>query len=752
MHSSTAILFATHFFNEEVLLLYRKLRDEVEGMDGVDGKYDVFLLLETSDGAEPPLPKDVRCFPFSMKSLKRLGFKPIAKTLLPGSNHFPVWLFRQAHREYRYYWNIEYDVRFSGHWNDFFAFFQHKKEDFLASHIGGRGDNPDWPHWHLLHLPEMKISEADLLKSFNPVYRISDRAMDYIGEILAKGGSGHHEVLLPTLLKHGGFSLADLGGTGKYAYPEKPELFYTANKAGDTWYKSSTMRYRPPYRAEEMCLENRLYHPIKPALRHAVLILAHKNMEHICRLVSFFKERCDVFVHLDRKSSFTPQEIERLTAFPQVRGVYRKYAVHWGGFSILKCELFLLKEAMEKSDAAYFHLLSGQDYPIRPLSDMLDFFEENRGTEFMSFTHLPSLNWEHCTFDRLTYFYFFDWLERGGKAFDFTRKSILFQRRWGIRRPVPLHFDHIYGGSQWFSITREAVGELLRYTRKHPRLYRRLRFSFAPDETYVTTVLVNRMPHEKIQNRNLRFIRWRNENGSSPANLSMEHLYHLLRSRAFFARKFDTCSKQLLDLIDQRLLPSASVTVSSTGGWRCDGFAPYRPDPDLAKSLLRFCRAECIDEALEMGCGTGLNVATLRLGGIAAAGYDANPHTPELSALLLPKGDDPCGIADLTDDFSEEPPHPLVLCLDVCGYIPEEYHERVVRNLAMLTGSFLVVSWTAPGRMGDGGARCYPRTEEEVVEMFRPYGLDLYRTATSGLRENTSRPFLKRELLVFRRI
>ena len=62
-----------------------------------------------------------------------------------------------------------------------------------------------------------------------------------------------------------------------------------------------------------------------------------------------------------------------LCEMPQVAGVYRKYSVHWGGFSILRCELFLLKEAINNCDAEYFHLISGQDYPIKPLSSFLDF-------------------------------------------------------------------------------------------------------------------------------------------------------------------------------------------------------------------------------------------------------------------------------------------------------------------------------------------------------------------------------------------
>ena len=490
-------------------------------------------------------------------------------------------------------------------------------------------------------------------------------------------------------------------------------------------------------------------------MKHAILILAHKDVAQLCRLVEFFSEDYAVFIHFDRKSPLSPEERGRLEAYPQVRAVFRRYAVHWGGFSLLRCMLFLLRRALRLApEAACFHLLSGQDYPLKPLRAMLDFFgaEENRGLDFLSFTHLPAPNWENNTYERFKYFFFYDWLPRGRRADLFTRKAVAFQKRWGIRRPVPNRFDHLYGGSQWFSLSRRTCGELLRYTRRHPGYYRRLRFTFAPDETYIPTVVVNIVPHSRIRNRNYRYIRWRNENGSSPANLSEEHLYHLARSDAFFARKFDACSRRLMDLADRYLLSPSAPAPGETGAWQCRTLVPYRPDRALSNALVRFCRQEEIGELLEMGCGTGLNVATLRRAGIRATGFDANPHTPELSALLLTAGDEPCGVADLTDDWTEEEPFPLVLCIDTCGYIPAAFHGRVLRNLAALAGKFLLLSWAAPGRGADDGCPLYGRDGEGIRRELRALGMEPDVGLTNFFRRQTDRPFLREELYAFRRV
>ena len=77
-------------------------------------------------------------------------------------------------------------------------------------------------------------------------------------------------------------------------------------------------------------------------MKQGILIQAHKDFEQLYHLIEYFSVGCYVFVHLDKKSTFTKEQIAQLKEMPQVKGVYKKYSVHWAGFSILKCELFLL--------------------------------------------------------------------------------------------------------------------------------------------------------------------------------------------------------------------------------------------------------------------------------------------------------------------------------------------------------------------------------------------------------------------------
>ena len=65
-------------------------------------------------------------------------------------------------------------------------------------------------------------------------------------------------------------------------------------------------------------------------MKHAVLILAHKNYPLLCRLIRYFAKDCEVFVHVDKKSKFTKDEIGQLYEYDSVKAVVQKYDVHWG--------------------------------------------------------------------------------------------------------------------------------------------------------------------------------------------------------------------------------------------------------------------------------------------------------------------------------------------------------------------------------------------------------------------------------------
>lgn len=240
-----AILIVTNRLSKDVIKRYRKIRKAAGALD------DVFLLYHGEDISAPVGYEGIEIEIFTDKILDNLRYKRLRKTLVPGSNHFPVLNFFINHPDYTHYWSIEDDVAFSGNWSNLFENVSANLDyDFITSHIRRYSDVPRWPWWKTLNFLEGKPNRDEMINSFNPIYRISNKALKYIDICLKDGYSGHHEVLLPTLLKKAGFTIADFGSADNHLTP------------GLSYCTLSTMRWKPVFLVP--CYKkNQLYHPAK---------------------------------------------------------------------------------------------------------------------------------------------------------------------------------------------------------------------------------------------------------------------------------------------------------------------------------------------------------------------------------------------------------------------------------------------------------------------------------------------------------
>ena len=134
--------------------------------------------------------------------------------------------------------------------------------------------------------------------------------------------------------------------------------------------------------------------PIKPQdnflakpLRHAYLVVAHRDDITFRTLISMLDDsRNDIFVHMDRKNkAFCAESLGRLVNHSRIFIVSPRASVSWGGYSQIRTALLLLKEATKHGRYAYYHLISGQDLPIKTQDYIHDFFDRNQGKEFVRF-------------------------------------------------------------------------------------------------------------------------------------------------------------------------------------------------------------------------------------------------------------------------------------------------------------------------------------------------------------------------------
>lgn len=426
-------------------------------------------------------------------------------------------------------------------------------------------------------------------------------------------------------------------------------------------------------------------------MKHAIIILAYNDITHLKKLIHYFCSDCDIFLHIDKKSILHQNHLMELKdCFPNIH-IYDRYKIHWGGFSILQCEMFMFSEALRNSNARYFHLLSGQDYPVKPLSYFLDFFDNNN-KDYIATTQLPNERWDKNTFSRFQYYYFHDYF-RNSRNSRFLAKIIILQRRIGICRSIPKQFNRLYGGSQWMSLTRRSLHILLDFTHKHPSFYNRMRFTFAPDEIYIQTVLMNLLNKEKIVPSNMRFIRYFYENGNKPANLDCNHIHLFLEQDVLFARKFsNNISNELRSIIDSKILSNLPIKISYTGAWEYAGLLNYKFNYHFFDFLRKYIVASELKDGVDVGCGIGLYVLNLRLMGFPMMGYDGNKEIEKLTKIIFYKQCSYCKYLDLTEKWIDDNTFDLTLCMDVLTYIPYHLRNQAIYNLLKITNKSLIIS------------------------------------------------------------
>ncbi len=292
-------------------------------------------------------------------------------------------------------------------------------------------------------------------------------------------------------------------------------------------------------------------------MKHAYLILAHKNWNQLMTLLSLLDDcRNDIFLHIDRYASDVPFDRLRAAVNQSQLVFVKRIRCSWGDYSLVEAELLLLKEAT-KTPHVYYHLLSGQDLPLASQGEIHEFFEKNTGLEYVNYRSMGS-DPELLLDKRFRYYSIFrrpvPHLKKDGITYFWMRRlqkyAPLVQKKLGVNRLKGME-GMIYYGSQWFSITDDFARYLLTqedYIKKHFRL------TTIPDEHFVQTVLMQSPFRERIASKDIRFVRW------IPGTIAHKHGhpyvftandYDMLMSSGFlFARKFDeTTDPEIISMI-----------------------------------------------------------------------------------------------------------------------------------------------------------------------------------------------------------
>lgn len=245
----------THFLSPPILREMRKITLSSQGLG------DAWLLYQGDTLPAIVRKKGFQAHRVSIEDLYNLGYDYKNIEIIPGKAHFPLLHFFRHQPDYDYYCIIEYDVRFTGSWQQLFRDINSVEADFLTSHILHYPYDPNWPHWDLSH-PHKNIPAKERIRGYNPIFRVSNRALAQVDKAHKDNWRGHNEVLLTTLLDHNGLEILDFNQIEKSNNSSR-ELYIPTRRNSKGTTVPGTIRYRPVHNRSPY-LPDKLYHPVKP--------------------------------------------------------------------------------------------------------------------------------------------------------------------------------------------------------------------------------------------------------------------------------------------------------------------------------------------------------------------------------------------------------------------------------------------------------------------------------------------------------
>jgi hypothetical protein len=315
------------------------------------------------------------------------------------------------------------------------------------------------------------------------------------------------------------------------------------------------------------------------------VILCHRNAPQVLRLartIRALSARARVLIRHDQPPGFIDGSAAEACGADLLVSQTR---CRWGDWSLVEASLEAFRHACELHHPDWIVLISGDDYPIRPLEPwektLLSGAEDavltgeplvdgpaglrpgsSRERLQMRYTHrwyrLPRLNVVSRLPSSVTRSIRSVWFK-----YVYPLQAIVVlqllprEEGWALgirRRAVPWSSDTpVYKGSQWVALSRRAA-EMSIGGSQARRMQEYFARTLVPDEAYFQTLLANASAI-RVRPEPVCWVRWESEASPHPARIDVRDLEAVARSSAPFARKFDDAvTPGILDRIDQTLL------------------------------------------------------------------------------------------------------------------------------------------------------------------------------------------------------
>ena len=320
-------------------------------------------------------------------------------------------------------------------------------------------------------------------------------------------------------------------------------------------------------------------------MKHAALIMAHKNKRQLIRLIrAVSTDNIDVFVHLDKKWKLSKDEISEIERSADNVFVIKK-RIHGvlDTFSLPQIELNLIDAAIrrEKETCAsygYFILLSGQDYPIKSKAYIQEFLDSQYPKPLIDHEIAAVGNWT--------------WGKYQLTKWNNKIEDIQKRRKKGLIRTIQvgrcvlsykieklfrgLPWDKlqksgfkIYGGSQWWILPHDVIDFIRLQLKSNKKVVKELKRAWTPEENFFQTIAMNSPFATRIDDDDEIFDKGKGEFKAMtycnfftptksfrghPHTITVDDYDRIMAKKALFARKFDdTEDEKVLDMIDENI-------------------------------------------------------------------------------------------------------------------------------------------------------------------------------------------------------
>jgi hypothetical protein len=303
----------------------------------------------------------------------------------------------------------------------------------------------------------------------------------------------------------------------------------------------------------------------------AFIILAHRLPNQLASLLSVLRSpHAQVYLHIDRRAPVAPFNRALGQAPFDDPVCLARRSTRWGGPGMVDASLDGLARGLADG-CEYFMLISGQDFPLRPIEEIVEFAATAGPRSYLESFALPTTRWRFGGHDR-TDFYTYDLLgrretciPRGEDVSFFNWRGRMLNQALRLRTALmpPRRFPAYarpFGGSQWWNLSRTAAEHVLRFLDEHPDYRAYHEYTLAPDELFFQSILLGNefAGRDQLANDSLRFMVFP-EGASHPRTLTVDDLPAIGASDELFARKFDAT-------VDETVLRRLREHVARSGG------------------------------------------------------------------------------------------------------------------------------------------------------------------------------------------